>query len=273
MAQVMGQRIESKPGSGTSLIDLEIYRRMWWTLFMADCWSSSSLALPRLINDAVLTLEVPMDEVAFESLSPDSMELGASWQPGLWAHMISLVRLFAPIQDLNRRSAEGGTAPGETERVVASLSRQLESWAWMLPSDAKMSDDNLEKHRLRGTGGPFVALHLGYFHYSTLLYFRFLEPQPSMLTSSTSHYRDKCTYHAFQYSHLLRKARMRGQCEVVYPTVGHMAVVSSSVLLYTLLFGEESELQTAREAMNSNFEAIIELRQYWPNTGPMVSYL
>jgi hypothetical protein len=49
----------------------------------------------------------------------------------------------------------------------------------MLPLDVKMNEENLERHIQEGTGGAFIALHLGYHHYATLLYFRFLEPSVS----------------------------------------------------------------------------------------------
>lgn len=233
MAQIMGPRIEPSSGNNPSLIDIEVHRRMWWTLVMADCWSSSSLALPRLIEENTLSIEPPMDEATFGSLSPDEQQPPMPWQPGLWAHMISLVRLFSPIQDLNRRSAKDTIKPDELEREVASLSRQLEIWEWKLPADAKMSDENLDRHRHRGTGGPFVALHLGYHHYSTLLYFRFLEPRPSTSSDTTAFYREKCVQQASAYSHLLGTARGKGDCEVLYPTVGHMAVVFVSLTTHT----------------------------------------
>lgn len=255
-----------------TLVELEIRRRTWWTLFMADRWSSSSLGLHRQIRDSSLDVDFPMDETVFEALSPDATTLDTTWQPGLWAHMISLVQIFGPVQDLNRRSVlQGGMEPLEVESAVASLSRQLDNWEAMLPLDVQMSDRNLAHHCARGTGGPYVALHLGYHHYSTLLFFRFLEPRDA--TPAAAGYRERCKFHAAKYSALVRMTRGRGDCDAVYPTVGHMAVVSSSVLLHTLLFGEEEDLAAARDGMNANFEAIVELSQYWPNTASMVRLL
>ncbi|KAM0325946.1 hypothetical protein ACHAQA_007251 [Verticillium albo-atrum] len=254
------------------VITCEVRRRVWWTLFMADRWSSSGLGLPRQIKDFGLTLDLPMDEALFTSLSPEATSLDCPWRPGLWAHMVSLVQLFGPIQDLNRRSALGDIDAEELDRTVGLLSQQLENWEWMLPVDAKMTNSNLELHRAKGTGGAFVALHLGYYHYATLLYFRFLDQQATALPI-THAYLSRCKQHASAYSQLLRRAREGPGCEVIYPTVGHMAAVSSSVLLHTLLFGDETELQEARDELNANFEAIVELGQYWPNTAPIIQRL
>ncbi|KAI3391084.1 hypothetical protein diail_7962 [Diaporthe ilicicola] len=212
-----------------------------------------------------------MDEIMFESLTADETKLNRPWEPGLWAHKISLVRLFGPIQDLNHRSVYGNVSSEELESTVASLSSLLEGWQSTIPHNVRMNAENLQRHIQAGHGGAFVALHLGYHHYATLLYFRFLEPAAVASSPLSALYRTKCKSHASSYSELLKLARHNDNCEVIYPTVGHMSVVSSSVLLHTLLFSEAENLQDARNSLNANFEAILELRRYWPNTGPMVS--
>lgn len=254
---------------GTRLVDLEIHRRIWWSLFMADRWSSSSLRLLPQIRDTELAVDLPMDEAIFQSLDPTSTQLEKPWQPGIWAFKISLVQLFGPIQQLNRHSVNRSMTSEDIESSILSLSQQLETWEDSLPDNIKWKEEMLDWHINRGTGGPYVALHLGYHHYSVLLYFRFLSSQEPR-SPAASMYHSRCKSHASAYSNLVKLARGKQGCEVVYPTVGHMAVVSSSVLLHTLLFGEEADLKSARDALNANFAAIVELRQYWPNTAPMV---
>ncbi|KAF5536721.1 hypothetical protein FPHYL_12931 [Fusarium phyllophilum] len=255
-----------------TLIDREIRIRAWWTLYMADRWSSSSLGLAHQIRDTDIAVDLPMHEPVFESLSPDEMTLNVPWQPGLWAHKISLVRLFGPIKDLNHRSVHENIDNDEIESTVASLSKLLEEWEWTVPSSARLSTENLERYIEQGHGGAFVALHLGYHHYAALLYFRFLEPSASS-SPLAAIYRAKCKFHASSYSDLVKLARQKENCQVIYPTVGHMAVVSSSILLHTLLFGVDEDVQPARDALKSNFEAILELRRYWPNTESMMHRL
>lgn len=133
-----------------------------------------------------------------------------------------------------------------------------------------MGHENFGRYCQLGMGGPFVALHLGYHHYATLLYFPSLE-NPSVLPApATGTYYQRCKFHTSSYSDLLKLSRETDGCHVIYPTVGHMAVVSSLVLLHTLLLGEWEEVPDARDRMNSNFQAIIELSQYWTNTTHMV---
>jgi hypothetical protein len=253
------------------LIDREIRIRTWWTLYMADRWSSSSLGLTPQIRDSDIAVDLPIHEPIFESLSPDETKLNVPWQPGLWAHKISLVRLFGPIKDLNHRSVYGNIDHDEIESTVMALSKLLDDWEWTIPPNVRLSTENLERYIEVGHGGAFIALHLGYHHYATLLYFRFLEPAASS-SPLAAIYRAKCKFHASSYSDLVKLARQKENCEVIYPTVGHMAVVSSSVLLHTLLFSVEEDVQPARNALKSNFEAILELRRYWPNTESMVRW-
>ncbi|KAF5655842.1 hypothetical protein F25303_323 [Fusarium sp. NRRL 25303] len=255
-----------------TLIDREIRIRAWWTLYMADRWSSSSLGLAPQIRDSDIAVDLPIHEPIFEAFSSDQIKLNVPWQPGLWVHKISLVRLFGPIKDLNHRSAYGNIGHDEIESTVASLSKLLDDWEWTIPPNVRLSTENLERYIEVGHGGAFIALHLGYHHYATLLYFRFLEPAVSS-SPLAAMYRAKCKFHASSYSDLLRLARQRENCEVIYPTVGHMAVVSSSVLLHTLLFSVDDDVQPVRDALNSNFEAILELRRYWPNTESMIHRL
>lgn len=231
---------------------------------MADRWSSTGLGLPRQIAEVGAREDLLMDEGQFHSLVAHQEASNVPWTPGLWAQMILLVDVFGPIQDLNRKSAAGEALPDHVNVTVENLSRQLEHWEEMLPIHCTMTQANLDHHREKGTGGPFIALHLGYHHYSTLLYFQFLEDQ-SILNPQTRGYVRKCKFHAWSYSKLLRESRATGRGEAMYPTVAHMAVVSSSFLLHTLLFGDDEELRDARDALNSNFEAIMELESYWPN--------
>lgn len=253
-----------------TVVTRELKRRVWWTLFMADRWYSSGLGLPRQINDIERSPDLPMNESTFHSLSSVQLTLDTPWKPGLWAHMITLVDLFGPIQDLNRRIVQEDLEDAEINRCVIELSQKLDAWEDMLPADTKLNEENLEGHRSRETGGPFVALHFGFHHYSTLLYFQYLETKRTA-TATTTMFAERCKHHASSYSALLKYSREHKGFTAVYPTVGHMAIVSSSVLLHTLLFGDEERIPSARNSLNANFEALIELEQYWPALKSMVN--
>jgi hypothetical protein len=253
-----------------SIITREIKRRIWWSLCMADHWCFSALGMPRPTEGLDGSYDLPMDEITFHSLLPNHKTPLAQWKPGLWAHMVRLVRFFGPIQDLNRRIAKGDTDIPKLDKAVESLSQLLEAWSEMLPCTAQMTVQNLYYQQQNDLGGPFVTLHLTYHYYSTLLYFRFLESQNAP-SSTYSTYITRCKHHASSFSSLLHLSHQVKGCGVDYSCIGHMTAVSSSVLVHTLLFGESQELEKARRELNTNFEALMELLNRWPATEAMVT--
>ncbi|KAI5240513.1 hypothetical protein E4T42_08351 [Aureobasidium subglaciale] len=251
-------------------VDREVKSRVWWTLVMADNWCSNGLGLPRQLESQQSNVDLPADEYLFQSSSaddtPDSL---ATSRRGLWAYMITLVDLFGPIYELNRRLVQDQLAENLAEQTVLLLSEQFDDWKATLPDHMQINDSNLEYHIERNLGGSFVALHLGYFHYQTLLYFQFLDLQRPRSPISDSLAR-RCKECALSYSRLLATTRDRGSCEAIYVTVGHMTVISSAVLLHTLLFGHDDEVPEARHNLTTNFSALIDLKQYWPGLDKIV---
>lgn len=260
MAEIM--RLPARNQRDT-LTEREVKNRIWWTLYTADRWYSSGLGLRRQIQDAQNAVDLPMDENVFHSLDRNAMTLHVPWKPGLWAQMVGLHQLFGPIQDLNRRSALGDIDNAERDRVASNLAWTLTSWEDMTPAEDKMTDGNFQRHKMQGTGGPFISLHMAVHHYSTLLYYQFLGDRRP--TSASQAYATRCKEHAASYSTLLKLSRDEPGCEAIFPTVTHMAVVSSSVLLYVLLSGDQQEVPAARSGLNANFAALLEFKKYWPD--------
>lgn len=278
----------------TSLIQAESRRRTWWTLYLADNWCVSGLGMLSPTSHGVIAIDLPMDEADFQALHVDEQvpSRNGPCHTGSFAQIVLLSRLFSPIQDLNRQVAAQDSARGTNlDHEVEVLSQKLEEWTGQLPPDMGMSWENLHQHQERGSGGSFVVMHLAYHYYGTLLYFRFLEdhkhhrPGSTSLPETThgataitlmygSTYVHRCRSHASQFSTLLRRARQLRGCEPMFPLVGHMTTVSSAVLLYTLLFShEEHKLGRARDELQANFEALVELKRYWPATAAMITRL
>jgi hypothetical protein len=265
MAEIM--RLNS-PTSGGSVIEREIRRRTWWSLYMTDVWCISGQGLHSQLNDVEAKVELPMNESTFMSLRSEQVAIGPV-EPGIWAHMTTLVRHFDPIHNLNRIIASGGSHTIDLDKRVEQLSQNLENWKQKLPIDAQMSQDNLRRQQKKGLGGLLLSVHLTYDFFSILLYFRYLEAyQPASLTDWT--YITRCKAHASSFSSLLLQSRQLKGCDVVYPNIGHMTTVSSAVLVHTLLYGDLDELEKVNGELNSNFEALVELSQYWPATSAMV---
>lgn len=244
----------------------ETKSRVWWALFMADKWCPPSLGLSREIissGTSKAAVDLPIDEVEFQNLRSSHDVVHAHRSRGIWAYKTTLADILSSIQDVNLVLVRGSVDRSIVDQQVDEIATRLLSWDRLLPPHMVMNDKNLTMHRENGHGGTFIALHLGYHHYSTLLYFQYLEPDREPHDQIKA-YASNCTYHGLAFSRLLHTARQFDDCHVVYLTVAHMTIVSSSVLLHTLLLGDEGEVETARIQLTYNFEALEDLTQYWP---------
>jgi hypothetical protein len=186
--------------------------------------------------------------------------------------MIVLAELFGPITDLNHLIASGKASHEHVASQVAHLFSSLQRWQEDLPQILRLNVENLNFHKGRGHGRTFVALHLGYFHYATLLSFHFLDQSSASIPFAAT-YAERCRQHASAYSDLLKTSYELGECEGMHNIVGHMTVVSSSVLLHTLLFGAEEELDSAKRQLESNFNILVRLKAWWPSVAQMTDRL
>lgn len=205
------------------------------------------------------------------SLRSDILSLTGLQEHGIWAQGVTLVQLFGPIHDLNRLVANGEADPTSLDKEVEQLAKCLQGWENKLPIDAQMNQENLGRQQECGLGGVLISTHLAYHHFSTLLYFPFLELQQP-INKTHAAYIAQCKAHASAFSSLLRQSRQMKGCDVVYPNVGHMTIVSSTVLIHTLVFGYLHEIESVRKGLNANFEALVELSQIWQSTSAMVSF-
>ena len=237
---------------------------------MADRWVSSGMNLPFMISPSTLGPDLPMDEFDFQNL-PEDFHGPLIKKPGLWALMLSLTDIFTCIQEMNRDMVNGKLSDNLT--VVAALADRLQEWEDNLNVRDKFSFENLDFHCQRGNGGTFVALHLGFHHYSTLLYYHSLERNHCLGNRGNFEtYATRCKSNASSYAAILRASRSTEGCRIMHITAGHMTVISSSVMLHTLLFGAESEAVAAREDLVSNFSVLVELQLHWPSLSKAVRY-
>ena len=248
----------------------EVKRRVWWSLYMIDRWASAGLGLSRQFHSEGLAPRLPMDEIAFFNMSPGNKDDACRYQPGIWAHMLTLVKIFGHIQDLNKELVDKDWNEEYIGSSVLLLSQQLTEFDRELPPTMVYTPENLAFQVQRGVGRTFVALHLGYHHYATLLYYQYLD-QYRPDTPNRRMYVQRCKYHATAFCELIRASEQEGS-EAFHNVLGHMTVVSSSVLLHTLLLGEDEELPMARERLESNFRFLVKLRDFWPSVELMVSF-
>ncbi|KAM5370350.1 hypothetical protein ACJA88_009931 [Fusarium oxysporum] len=245
--------------------------RTWWSLYILDRWCSSGLGIPRHLDNPHCpdSSPLPIDETSFKCLRPSSSNQNSSRTPGVFAHMVTLIQHFGHIQGVNRAMAKGDMVPKVKCNAIKLIGQKLESWRTDLPENMQMTIQNIYCHQQSDLGGHFIALHLVFHHLSALVYFNSLETKEPSYMGQEDHVA-LCKSHASSFSSLLHISRQMSGCQQNYPTVGHMTTVASAVLLHTLLLGEPEDIPKARQELNTNFEALIELRQYWPATEAMI---
>ncbi|KAH7165172.1 hypothetical protein EDB81DRAFT_778789 [Dactylonectria macrodidyma] len=271
MAQILNLGVCNEEDDG---ITRETKRRIFWSCFIIDTWASGGSNLSRQFAWQPKQPRVPMDESIFSMMKPGDPDVADSeWSPGLWAYMVRLVEIYNKIQHLHQQLAE--TAEWDEalmDESVRQLEAELDALEQTLSPGLAFSLENLAVFVNRGIGSVFIALHLGYHHYYTLLFYQYLDQRrPS--TRNGKKYADRCKARAAIICDVLKASREVPGAEALYNIVGHVTIVSSSVLLHTYLFGEAHELEDSRRRLESNLESLVQLRSYWPSVELMINRL
>lgn len=237
--------------------------RVWWSTYIVDLWVSSGFDLSRNISSDTLP-SLPMAEDAFKLLKPDDPQSSMQQRPvGIWTYICQLSPSFAKINQLHHTLVRGHFQNDKIELLVLEIAADFDHFASNLPTQLQLTHDNLRSHAERGEGQTFVALHLAFFHYSTLLYYHYLDrPRPAPAIDQV--FAERCKNYAIALSELIEITMVLSGCEALYVVVGHLTIVSSSVLLHTLLFGNEIQLPQARHHLQINFKKLLELSRFWP---------
>ncbi|RBR25547.1 uncharacterized protein FIESC28_01510 [Fusarium coffeatum] len=252
----------------------EVKRRIYWTCFIIDTWASSGSNVSRQFRQQASHPRAPMDEYVFYNMKPGDPDIpDFQWRSGLWGHMVNTVEIYTEIQNFQQSLADSVEwNEALIDDAVQRLEHKLGAFEQVLGPNLKFSRENLAAFVERGLGRVFVAFHLGYHHYYTLLYYHCLDRRRPP-TKNGKKYSDSCKAHAAIVCDVLKASREVTGAEAVYNIVGHVTIVSSSVLLHTFLFGEPYELEDSRTRLASNLESLVQLRSYWPSVERMINRL
>jgi hypothetical protein len=246
--------------------------RIWWTIFIIDTWASGGSDLPRQFKLEPKRPRVPMDETTFFHMKVGDPDIAASlWKPGIWGHMVKPVQIYFQIQDLHKYLTETVDWDEDLiENAVQALDLELIAFEQNLEPEMRYSLGNLAIYISRGLGRVFIAFHLGYYHYYTLLFYQYLDHRRHP-TRNGKIYAERCKMNAKMICDILKASREHKGAEAIYDIVGHLTVVSSSVLVHTYLFGDANELPDAKRRLELNLESLVQLRSYWGSVEAMVS--
>ncbi|CAF3646309.1 unnamed protein product [Fusarium graminearum] len=271
MAQILKLGVCDDADDG---VTREVKRRIFWTCFIIDTWASGGSNISRQFKWQNAHPRAPIDEDVFFRMKagdPDIPDL--QWKPGLWGYMVNLVEIYTEIQNFHQDLADT-TEWDEAliEDTVQHLENKLVTFENAIGPTLAFSRENLAKFVERGLGRVFVAFHLGYHHYYTLLFYHYLDRRRPQ-TRNSNKYSESCKAHAIVVCEVLKASREVPGAEALYNIVGHVTIVSSSVLLHTFMFGDTHELEASRARLGSNLESLVQLRRYWPSVERMINRL
>ncbi|KAL3590770.1 hypothetical protein FPOAC2_12972 [Fusarium poae] len=271
MSQILKLGVSDDSDDG---ITREVKRRIYWTCFIIDTWASGGSNLSRQFKWQNAHPRPPMDEYIWNQMKGGDPDIPYSqWKPGLWGYMVNLVEIYTEIQNFHQDLADT-TEWDELliDDTVRHLENKLVAFEDTIGPTLTFSRENLATFVDRGLGRVFIAFHLGYHHYYTLLFYHDLDRRRPQ-TRNSRKYSATCKEHAIVVCEVLKASREVPGAEALYNIVGHVTIVSSSVLLHTFMFGEAHELEDSRARLGSNLESLVQLRRYWPSVERMINRL
>ncbi|KAH7141709.1 hypothetical protein EDB81DRAFT_691194 [Dactylonectria macrodidyma] len=261
-------------------IEKEVNLRVWWSLIATDTWSSTALRLPRAIHVREGT-RMPMDELSFLQLTSDELtqldqptSLALSPTPesagSLFAQMIQLNQLLYRIITLSTEIVSGSIQGDEMEECTEVIRSSFDAWLAALPAEMRYTPENLSFWASKNCGQKFVILHINHNYAGQLLFYRFLNScredfDDGSATDPAHQYARRCKAHANGLCELIYHAMETPETDVMYPLLGHVLVITSTVQLFTLLFSpDDAEIARAKYCLERNFGIILRLQKHWP---------
>jgi hypothetical protein len=254
-----------------SAVSREIRWRVWYSCCMINIWASTGHNIPRMIDSQRNLIVDLTPEDTFQHAG-NALFTSTDGSIGLWTYMARLALIFSRVPDLHHRLAAHDHNESSIHQRAAGVAAELDAFHTELPSSLLFDFEILQTHRLRGIGHVFIALHLCYHYYSTLVHFPHLDARRSSSLPGDLH-AERCKYHGAALSDMLGTSLSQAGCEMLYQSIGHMATVSTCVLLYVLLLSDGDEIDAAKTRLETNFTKLMELARYWPGIQQAVSHV
>lgn len=138
----------------------------------------------------------------------------------LLVQKIRLNGLLFDIAKLNRDTIDGVMTSYTIQTVTEQLGDRLDEWQLSLPHSLLDTPENLAAQVALGFGGQFVSLHIGFYHFSQLLYYRYLHQSQLMdvishtSTDKIQNYAEKCRLNSTFLCELVYSAQCLPGAEV-----------------------------------------------------------
>ncbi|KAF2860056.1 hypothetical protein K470DRAFT_217813, partial [Piedraia hortae CBS 480.64] len=260
-----------------SVTELEIQRRVMWSCFLMDRFSSSGTDRPLFISNQYIRAPLPIREDYFrmevsgrtENLEGTKDEEGNTSNLGVAAYTIRLVAIWG---ELTRYFNLGGRekdayATWEEKSIFQSIRRSADAWLESLPLSLHNTPENLQIYSSQQMANQFVFMHIVHNH--ILLFMnRFAVPFPKTRLGLAkdvpaefvqSSYR-ATTEAANRVSALIRDAANNF---VTAPFAGYCAFLSSTVHIHNMFSNNASLEASSQQNLVWNIQYLGKMKRYW----------
>ncbi|KAI9830132.1 MAG: hypothetical protein M1819_005809 [Sarea resinae] len=159
---------QSQERFGLGLVSTEIRKKVFWTLYTLDCFSSATLGLPKLLNETDVHTEYPADaddEYITEKGFQQSL-------PGEFTKMSGALALFRLSRVLSKVLDENYPSSGSYSlslRKISALGDELDEWSEALPPHLKLQFVQ-DKPSTNVVSSRSLLLALAYYYIRSLIH-------------------------------------------------------------------------------------------------------
>jgi hypothetical protein len=253
--------LQEEPDTGDA-VQNEVRRRAWSILFSADRWCALGTGIPRITGFEYRTdrqpARKPMPDIDFLQLTNDTPQ--PEHKLGIWGPNRDLHDIASSIHSHHLAVVFDPASKEASMEHIDEIYLELQQWQNNLPDSFKFSPQNIYRQSSISSGAIFLGTHLSYHYNYVVLLYQFL----SYSDPNSRRYAEQLEYHASKISEIIRWSNKLPDCRLLYSVVAHILVISSSVHLHTLLFGDSNAAKLAKDDLDTNFEHIMALRRLWP---------
>lgn len=168
--------------SGLNPIEIEVRKRLFYTIYKLDVYVNAMLGLPRSIStddfDQVLPIELSDENITAEGYFPDNQN-GVLSSVAISNHHTKLIMILNDIvKDLYPIKKTSNIISHET---VTNLEERLKEWTEQLPPEMQPSGKNISQKYERAN----KLLHLSFLHVQIILYRPFIHYVSHKYSSSS----------------------------------------------------------------------------------------
>ncbi|KAI9891126.1 MAG: hypothetical protein M1814_003325 [Vezdaea aestivalis] len=274
-------------------IDREQRRRLLWSCFLLDRFTSSGTGRPIFISESWLHTPLPIAEDNFNRAIPGTTEhldmdktINSSGEGGekpkhsmgIAAFMIRAIALWARvIQYFNSGGRESEKVPiWDPGSNFTALRKAIEDFKTNLPPELLLTAENIRRHRVEKIANQLLFMHVAYYQTYLFLHQWAIPDSPQwrpdpQMPKAFFHAGGKRVFEAAgRVSEILEMSEVH---RLVAPFVGYAAVFSGTVHIFGIYQKTEKLRVVSKSHLRINLEYLKRNKSFWGPFGYLLNTL